>query len=62
MRDLYLRFNDAAEMRTQLPAAGFVDDEGQGGLYHPDISLDVIGAITVATEIQNAGEENETIK
>lgn len=62
MRDLYLRFNDADEMRTQLIAAGFVDDEEQGGLYHQDISLDVIGAITVTTEIQNPGEENEIIK
>ena len=62
MRDLYLRFNDADEMRTQLIAAGFVADEEQGALYHPDISLDVIGVITVATEIQNAGEENEIIK
>jgi hypothetical protein len=62
MRDIYLRFTDAEEMRTQLIAAGFMDDEEQGGLYHPDISLDVIGAITVATEIQNAGEENETIQ
>lgn len=62
MRDLYLRFNDADQMRTQLIAAGFVDDEGQGGLYHPKVSLDVIGVITVTTEIQNPGEENEVIK
>jgi len=41
MRDLYLRFNDADEMRTQLIAAGFVDEEEQGGIYHPDISLDI---------------------
>lgn len=62
MRDIYLRFTDAEEMRTQLIAAGFMDDEEQGGLYHPDISLDVIGVIVVPTEIQNAGEENETIQ
>lgn len=62
MRDLYLRFNDADEMRTQLIAAGFVDDEEQGGLYHPDISLDIVGVITVPAEVINAGEENEVIK
>ncbi|WP_347116209.1 hypothetical protein AAHB66_10735 [Leclercia sp. S52] len=61
MRDLYLRFNDADEMRTQLISAGFMDDEEQGGLYHPDISLDVIGVIAVPTEIKNAGEEKEVI-
>jgi len=62
MRDLYLRFKDAEEMRTQLIAAGFVDDEGQGGLYHPDISLDIVGVITVPAEVINPGEENEIIK
>ncbi|HFD2586971.1 TPA: hypothetical protein ACF24W_003720, partial [Escherichia coli] len=62
MRDLYLRFKDADEMRTQLIASGFVDDEEQGGLYHPNISLDVIGVITVPAEVINPGEENEIIK
>ncbi|WP_148569000.1 hypothetical protein [Leclercia adecarboxylata] len=62
MRDLYLRFNDADKMRTQLIAAGFVDDEVQGGLYHPDISLDIVGVITVPAEVINSGEENEIIK
>ncbi|MDV5239910.1 hypothetical protein [Leclercia adecarboxylata] len=62
MRDLYLRFNDADKMRTQLIAAGFKDDEGQGGLYHPDISLDIVGVITVPAEVINPGEENEVIK
>ncbi len=62
MRDLYLRFNDADKMRTQLIAAGFVDDEVQGGLYHPDISLDIVGVITVPAEVINSGEENEVIK
>ena len=62
MRDLYLRFNDADEMRTHLIAAGFTDGEEQGGLYHPDISLDVIGVITVPAEVINSGEENEIIK
>ena len=62
MRDLYLRFNDANQMHTQLIAAGFVDDEGQGGLYHPDISLDIVGVITVPAEVINSGEQNEIIK
>ncbi len=62
MMDLYLRFPDANEMRTQLIAAGFVNDEGQGGLYHPDISLDIVGVITVPLEVINPGEESEIIK
>lgn len=62
MKDLYLRFADADEMRTQLIAAGYVDDEGQGGLYHPDISLDIVGVITVPGEIINPGQEDEIIK
>ncbi|QGW17488.1 MULTISPECIES: hypothetical protein [Leclercia] len=62
MRDLYLRFNDADEMRTQLIAAGFVDDEEQGGLFHPVISLDIIGVISLPAEVINPGEENEVIK
>lgn len=61
MRDLYLRFADAEEMHAQLIPAGFVADEEQGGLYHPDISLDVVGVITVPTESQNVGEENEAV-
>ena len=62
MRDLYLRFNDAEEMRTQLIATGFMDDEGQGMLSHPGISLDIIGVITVPAEVIDPGEENEIIK
>lgn len=46
MKDLYLRFADADEMHTQLIEAGFMVDEDQGGLYHHDISLDVVGIIT----------------
>lgn len=61
MRDIYLRFTDAEEMHKQLITAGFVEDEEQGSLYHPVISLDVIGVIAVPTEIKNAGEENEVI-
>lgn len=48
MKDLYLRFTDADEMRTQLIKAGFEVDEKQGGLIHPDISLDVVGIITTS--------------
>jgi len=62
MSDLYLRFNDADEMRTQLIVAGFVDDGEQGGLYHPDISLDIIGVITFPAEVINPGKENEVIR
>ncbi len=62
MRDLYLRFNDADEMRTQLIAVGFMDDEGQGMLSHPDVSPDIVGVITVPAEVINPGEENEVIK
>jgi len=62
MKDLYLRFPDADEMHMQLIEAGFVDDEGQGGLYHPDISLDIVGVISVPAEVINPGEENEVIK
>lgn len=48
MRDLYLRFSDAAEMRHELIEFGFQNDEEQGGLYHPGICLDVIGVISTA--------------
>lgn len=62
MRDLYLRFAGAEEMRTQLIAAGFVADEEQGCLSHPDISLDIVGVITVPDKIVNSGQESEVIK
>ncbi|MEL2244259.1 hypothetical protein PAS25_25245 [Leclercia adecarboxylata] len=62
MKDLYLRFTDAAEMRTKLNKAGFVFDEEQGILSHPDISLDIIGIIAVPSGINNTGEENEYIQ
>ena len=62
MRSLYLRFADADEMHAQLIAAGFIDDEQQGCLHHPDISLDIIGVITIATGTENPGQENESIK
>lgn len=45
MKDLFLRFTDADEMRQQLMVAGFIADEEGGGLYHPDICLDVVGVI-----------------
>lgn len=62
MKDLYLRFADADEMCTQLIEVGFVVVEEQGSLYHPAISLDAVGVITLTTEIENPGEENEIIK
>jgi hypothetical protein len=62
MRDLYLRFTDAIEMRTQLIKAGFVFDDEQGSFYHTGISLDVIGVISIPAEIKNFGEENEYIQ
>ena len=46
MKDLYLRFADANEMRLQLMAVGFIEDKEGGGLYHPDMCLDVVGVIT----------------
>ena len=62
MMDLYLRFADADEMRTQLISMRFMDDEERGGLYHPAVSMDVVGVITVPGEVINPGEENEIIK
>lgn len=62
MRSLYLRFADADEMHTQLIAAGFIDDEEQDCLFHRDISLDIIGVITIVSDVENPGQENELIK
>ncbi len=62
MKDLYLRFTDANEMRTQLIEAGFRDDEKQGSFYHPSVILDIVGIINVQTEIINSGQEDETIQ
>ncbi len=62
MKDLYLRFADADEMRMQLIGTGFMVDEEQGCLYHPNICLDIIGVITIATGTENTGQENESIK
>ncbi|MCE9983965.1 hypothetical protein LZ656_16465 [Leclercia adecarboxylata] len=62
MKDLYLRFPDADEMHTKLNNAGFLFDEEQGILSHPDISLDIIGIIAVPSGINYAGEENEYIQ
>ncbi|MBZ3802392.1 hypothetical protein K9O81_18650 [Leclercia adecarboxylata] len=49
MRDLYLRFADAEEMRLKLMGFGFQSDEDQGGFYHPEICLDVVGVISTVT-------------
>lgn len=43
MKDLYLRFTTAAEMRLTLLDFGFKEDNGQ--LSHDTISLDIIGEI-----------------
>lgn len=45
MKDLYLRFADAAEMQQSLLAFGFTVDEEQGWLCHPDINIDVAGVL-----------------
>jgi len=50
MRDLYLRFTDADEMRQKLTDFGFQLDEEQGGLHHPDICIDVVGVISTTTD------------
>ncbi|CAM6713197.1 hypothetical protein LEADMM068B1_03195 [Leclercia adecarboxylata] len=49
MRDLYLRFSSEEEAQQKLIAFGFEHKEEQGGLYHPDICLDVVGVITTST-------------
>lgn len=48
MKDLYLRFSSDKEAQQQLIAFGFEYNEEQGGLYHPDICLDVVGIITTS--------------
>lgn len=50
MKDLYLRFKDTKEMKETLVTFGFINDEEQGGLYHPEVCLDIIGIITVTKE------------
>lgn len=54
MKDLYLRFKDAAEMRRILLDFGFTEIYGQ--LYHDTISLDVIGKITSQEQPQEIVE------
>ncbi len=49
MKDLYLRFFSEEEAQQQLIAFGFQSDEEQGGLFHPDICLDVVGVIITST-------------
>ncbi|QFH68085.1 hypothetical protein FR773_25980 (plasmid) [Leclercia adecarboxylata] len=45
MRDLYLRFADAAEMQRSLLDFGFKKEKENDWLYHPDINLDVAGLL-----------------
>lgn len=54
MKDLYLRFENAAEMRHILLEFGFSEEEGQ--LYHDTISLDIIGKITFQEQPQEVVE------
>jgi len=49
MKDLYLRFSSDKEAQQQLIAFGFEYNEEQGGLYHPDICLDMVGVIITST-------------
>ncbi len=49
MKDLYLRFPSEEEAQQKLIAFGFEHKEEQGGLYHPDICLDVVGVIITST-------------
>ena len=49
MKDLYLRFSSKEEAQQQLISFGFEYNEEQGGLYHADICLDVVGVITTTT-------------
>lgn len=56
MKDLYLRFKSRDEAILQLIRLGFDNNEEQGGLYHPDISLDLVGTI-VRIPNEDAPEE-----
>lgn len=49
MKDLYLRFTSQEEAQQKLIAFGFEYKKEQGGLYHPDICLDMVGVITTST-------------
>lgn len=57
MRDLYLRFADANEMVLVLLAFGFLEMEEQGGLYHPEICLDVAGLMFKPVSTEEEGED-----
>lgn len=48
MKDLYLRFSGEDEAQQQLIAFGFQNNEERGGLFHPDICLDMVGVITTS--------------
>jgi len=49
MKDIYLRFASNGEAQQQLNAFGFKNNDDQGGLFHPDICLDLVGVITTST-------------
>lgn len=61
MRDLFLKFKDGDEMSQQLKAIGFIPDE-YGTLTHPDINLDIIGTISILSEVIGEGTDNQTEK
>lgn len=46
MSDLFLKFENQDQAQEELLAFGFYFDEEQGGLYHPNISLDLVGIIS----------------
>lgn len=59
MRDLYLRFTDAEEMKLALQEFGFQEEVDQGGLHYPEICLDVVGVMYEPTSMEE--EHPETI-
>ena len=57
MKDLYLKFTNADEMKINLIKIGFSLDEETGSLYCENVSIDFIGIISQPvkplTEYQN---------
>ena len=43
--DLYLKAGSKSAMTTALKAAGFMQDEESGAIYHPGTAISVIGTI-----------------
>lgn len=58
MRDLYLRFNDAAEMKETLIDFGFIiNPDDDRDFYYPGVSIDIVGVISVPGEIGKKSSE-----